>query len=100
MTPGLITEAMVERRLVRVVEQAGGRCLKWASGTPGAPDRIVLLPGGRVLWVECKRPGARPRPLQARLHDQLRALGQVVLVLDRVLDSVDQLTTPEDDYGR
>ena len=50
-------EKSVERYLVRKVEAVGGRCLKWTSpGTTGLPDRIVLLPGGRIMFVELKRP--------------------------------------------
>ena len=46
------------------------------------PDRLVLLPGGRVIFVEVKAPGMRPRPLQLRVHELLRRLGFVVHVLD------------------
>ncbi|BAE74433.1 hypothetical phage protein [Sodalis glossinidius str. 'morsitans'] len=48
----------------------------------GVPDRLVVLPGGRVLFVECKAPGQKARPSQRREHDRLRALGGEVIVLD------------------
>jgi hypothetical protein len=46
------------------------------------PDRLVLLPGGQIGFVEVKVPGAKPRPLQERRHEQLRELGFQVSVLD------------------
>jgi hypothetical protein len=58
-------------------------CPKLISpGTDGMPDRLVLMPQARIGFVEVKRPGARPRPLQERRHAQLRSLGFLVLVLD------------------
>ena len=54
MTP---LEKDIERKLVNLVKRHGGLCLKWiCPGWAGVPDRIVLLPGGRVVFVELKRP--------------------------------------------
>lgn len=50
-------EKEIEEKLRTKVEDAGGWCLKWVCpGWAGVPDRIVLLPGGRVVFVETKRP--------------------------------------------
>ena len=46
------------------------------------PDRIILLPKGRVIFLELKRPGATPRPGQIREHNRLRSLGFEVQVVD------------------
>lgn len=46
------------------------------------PDRIVLMPGGRVGFVEAKAPGRKPRPLQEARHRALRRLGFSVYVVD------------------
>ncbi|EES5143852.1 VRR-NUC domain-containing protein, partial [Escherichia coli] len=51
-------------------------------GRRSVPDRIVLLPGGRIIFVECKSPGKPPRPDQLREHERLRKLGFTVVVLD------------------
>lgn len=76
-------EAAIERRLKRKVEAAGGKALKFVSpGWAGAPDRIVLLPGGRVVFVELKAPGKKPRPIQLKRHEELKALGFEVEVID------------------
>lgn len=76
-------EKQVEQRLVKAVKEQGGICPKLSSpGTDGMPDRMVLLPEARIGFVEVKRPGAKPRLLQERRHDQLRSLGFKVEVLD------------------
>lgn len=50
-------EREIEKKLVQKVRQYGGWCLKWVCpGWAGVPDRIVLLPGGRIVFVETKRP--------------------------------------------
>lgn len=55
-------------------------------GFPGVPDRLILCPGGRVMFVEFKRPGGKPTPLQEAWHRKLRALGFKVEVIDNVSD--------------
>jgi hypothetical protein len=50
-------EKDIEANLRRAVEAAGGKCLKWVCpGWSGVPDRIILLPGARIIFVETKRP--------------------------------------------
>ena len=76
-------EKTVEQKLVRAVKAAGGICPKWvAPGFDGMPDRIVLLPDGRMGFVEVKAPGKKPRKLQLHRHKQISALGLKVYVLD------------------
>lgn len=76
-------EKHIEHRLVREVKRAGGICPKLVSpGTNGMPDRMILLPGCRIGFVEVKAPGKKPRALQAKRHGQLRTLGFPVFTLD------------------
>ena len=76
-------ERDIEKKLTKAVKDQGGMCPKLISpGMDGMPDRLVLMPQARIGFVEVKRPGARPRPLQERRHAQLRSLGFLVLVLD------------------
>ena len=85
-------EKQVEQKLVQAVRRAGGLCPKLVSpGTDGLPDRLVLLPGGRLGFVEVKAPGRKPRPLQLHRMDRLRALGFRVFVLDDPLQVPDIL---------
>lgn len=76
-------EKEIEQKLVTQVKKMGGICPKWVSpGLNGVPDRIVLLPDGKIAFVELKAPGKKPRALQRRRHAELRHLGFRVYVLD------------------
>lgn len=76
-------ESGIEKRIKDIVEKQGGRCLKWVSpGFTGVPDRIIILPGGRIIFAEIKRPGEKPRPRQKRVAQILKGLGCEVVVLD------------------
>ena len=76
-------EKLIEQKLVAAVRAAGGICPKLVSpGTDGMPDRMVLLPKGRIGFVEVKAPGQKPRPLQENRYRLLRMLGFQVFVLD------------------
>ena len=70
-------ERDIERALVGMVKRNGGLCLKWVCpGFAGVPDRIILLPGSRVIFAETKRPkGGRVAPIQEWWARQLKRLG-------------------------
>lgn len=76
-------EKTIEQRLVKAVKNSGGIAPKLVSpGFDGMPDRLVLLPGGKIGFVEVKAPGKEPRPLQVARHGLLRRLGFKVYILD------------------
>jgi hypothetical protein len=76
-------EKTIEGYLVKRVRAAGGMAPKWVSpGQSGVPDRIVFLPGGRIIFVEVKAPGKKLRPLQVHVRGQLEALGVDFRVVD------------------
>lgn len=76
-------EKAIEQKLVQAVKAMGGIAPKFISpGFDGMPDRLVLLPCGKFAFVEVKRHGEKPRPLQESRHGMLRRLGFQVYVLD------------------
>jgi hypothetical protein len=78
-------EKLTERKLVEAAKQSGGIAPKFVSpGFDGMPDRLVLLPLGRIGFVEVKRYGENPRPLQEARHGLLRRLGFKVYVVDSI----------------
>jgi len=86
-----VRERDIERYLVERVVAMGGevRKLRWL-GRNGAPDRLVLLPGGRLIFIEVKAPEAGARPGQQREHCRLRAMGQRVEIVAS-FDDVDDV---------
>lgn len=92
----MVLERDVEARLGKAVREAGGQCVKFVpDAMAGMPDRIVMMPGGVLVWVELKRPdGGVLSTRQKYRHAQLRRLGQRVAVcwsaadVDRLLDEL------------
>ena len=77
-------EKTVEAKLVQAVSRSGGIAPKFVSpGFDGVPDRLILLPDGKLAFAEIKAPGRRMRPLQVRRKRQLEALGFSVYCIDR-----------------
>ena len=83
-------EAVIEAYLRDRVKELGGKAYKFVSpGNTGVPDRLVCLPGGRVVFVELKAPGKKPTALQRSQHKKLESLGFEVQVIDQK-ERVDQ----------
>ena len=86
-------EKQIERKLTEEVKKLNGMCLKQTS-LAGIPDRLVLMPGGKMAFVELKAPGEKPRKLQQVRIKQLRKMGFMCFVVDglemisNVLDSI------------
>ena len=97
----MVRESEIEKYLVKRVKELGGevRKVKWI-GRNGAPDRLVMLPLWfspkrlnvieRTIWVELKATGKVAEPHQLREHIRMRAMGQMVVVIDS-LEGVDAL---------
>jgi hypothetical protein len=82
-TVNVMLERDVEAALVKRVKALGGLCEKFTSPSArSVPDRIVTLPGGKIVFVELKAPGKKPTDLQERDHQRRRALGCDVRVID------------------
>lgn len=75
-------ESQIETRLRQGVRALGGRAYKFVSpGNTGVPDRLVVLPGGRIIFVELKTDTGKLSPMQIRQIDFLRSRGVPVRVL-------------------
>lgn len=71
-----MNEKMIEARLRDGVKAFGGVAYKWVSpGNAGVPDRMVVLPGGVVHFIELKREDGKPTRMQKMQLARLRALG-------------------------
>ena len=76
-------EKSIEQQLFHAVRRQGGIAVKLVSPAyAGLPDRLVLLPGGHMAFVEVKAPGKKPGPLQMTRARMLRRMGFRVCVLD------------------
>lgn len=79
------SEKVVERRLVELVKINGGMCIKLlCDQLIGLPDRMCLFPGHKIVFVELKTTGQKPKRIQMYMHNKLRALGFRVEVIDTV----------------
>lgn len=78
-----LSEKALERYLVEQVESLGYLCLKYSNPhAVGYPDRMILLPGARVVWVELKSAGAQLKAVQRIRHGELLTLGHLVFTCD------------------
>lgn len=79
------SEKVVERKLVEAVKANGGMCIKLlCDQLIGLPDRMCLFPNHKIIFVELKTTGRKPRRIQLFMHDKLRALGFRVEVIDTI----------------
>ena len=77
------SEKVLEKYLIAEVKSLGGWAVKLLSGlVTGLPDRLCLLPGGVVAFVEVKTTGKKATPRQLIVHKKLMQLGFRVEVLD------------------
>jgi len=93
-----VSERDIEQALTDAVKQYGGICPKFVSpGLAGVPDRIILLPDGKIAFAELKAPGRKPRPLQLRRIAKLRSLGFKTYVIDskeQIGGVLDEISAP------
>ena len=82
-----MTEKELEKKFREAVRREGGKAYKFVSpGNDGVPDRLVVLPGGYIGFVELKRKGKRPTALQRLRIQHLKNLGCLVTILDKPED--------------
>lgn len=86
-----VSEKAIEKYLIEQAEANGLLCLKYSNpNMVGYPDRLLVLPGGSVVWVELKSKGRKPTKIQQIRIAGLRRRGHYVWVIDN-RKSVDSL---------
>jgi len=77
------SEKVLEKKLSEAIKKAGGLSIKLISiHFIGLPDRLCLLPKGRLFFIEMKTTGKKPSKIQTIVHAKLDALGFPVLIID------------------
>jgi hypothetical protein len=95
----MANEKTLERRLREEIRKAGGLSVKFTPmGIVGMPDRIILMPGGRVAFAEIKTPGKKPTPIQLSRIKLLTNLGFIAAVIDS-LESLQEFIKGVTDNG-
>ena len=101
------SEKVFERELSKYVDDNGGMAVKLLSQfIKGLPDRMFLLHGGVVVFVEFKSTGKKPTKIQTYIHTKIRVLGFPVFVVDsvgsyeEVKKMITHLMTMQRTYGR
>lgn len=92
-----LLERDIEQHLVKIIAKLGGKAYKFSSlSNRAVPDRLCIIPGG-LVFIECKAPGKKPTPLQWKVINHLRSLGQKVLVIDSIeqIDTLYEVTKEE-----
>jgi len=78
-----MNEKLIEKKLRESVGKLGGLAIKFFAPTfTGLPDRIILLPPGKIWFVELKSSGKKRTPRQKFVHDLLIKLGFKVFTID------------------
>jgi hypothetical protein len=78
-----MNEKLIEKKLRERVKKLGGLAVKFfVLSFTGFPDRIVLMPGAKIWFVELKSTGKKPSPRQVEVLGLLRKLGFAVWVID------------------
>lgn len=87
-------ESTLEQAVRKYIRSIGGRCFKWVCpGENGVPDRICILPGGKIIFIELKRPGRKDglSPRQKKIFLVLNALGCTVWRVDNLEELKERL---------
>lgn len=78
-----ILESEIEQACVKIAKDHNCILLK-IQGAKGYPDRLLLTPAGKSMFMELKRPGETLRPLQQHVLQKLTQMGYMVQMIDSV----------------
>jgi hypothetical protein len=86
-------ESYIEKQLEKMVREKGGLCFKFVSpGSPGVPDRIVITPDGRTIFVELKAETGSLQKIQQWQIERMRKCGADVRVVRGLQEAKDFVT--------
>lgn len=78
----MIDEKTLEKRFVKKIKENGGMAYKFTSpGCVGVPDRLVLMPGGKIFFIELKTQTGKLSISQERQIKKIRELGFSVYIV-------------------
>lgn len=92
-----IREREIEKRLVDGVKSRGGHAIKLSPTLKGLPDRLLILQGGKTLFVELKQPDGRVASIQRYWQKRLQQMGHDSRIIsstaevDALLEEIDKL---------
>lgn len=90
-----IRERWVESYLVKRIKEVGGKAYKFNSLTcKGVADRLVLLPNGKIFFIELKSSAGKQTQLQKVFEQDVTKLGQKYLIINS-RDSVNEFLQQE-----
>jgi hypothetical protein len=82
-------EKNIEAKVCGYARERGLLAYKFTSPAHAAvPDRLFVLPNGRMFFCEFKRQGQKPTSPQEREHHRLRQHKVSVFVIDNVDDGL------------
>ena len=90
----MMIESEIEHKFKERIEslKCGIMCLKMVCpGFSGVPDRMILLPGGHVIFVELKQPGKKERKRQEYVQGLLRKLGFEVFSSVSTMEQIEEI---------
>ena len=90
------SEKLIEKKLTQEVKNVGGMSIKLIPlHIAGLPDRLLLFPGSKLIFVETKTTGDKPRLIQIKIMGKIKDLGFDVRVIDStrsILKLIDDVT--------
>lgn len=94
-------EKDVEQYLKKQIKKAGGKSLKFTSTEKGVPDQIVLLPSGKIIFIELKKRNGKLSPSQIKMHKTFQGFGQKVYTAfnKAEVDGIIQTITKSGDFS-
>lgn len=85
MARGVVSEKKIEETLTKHVKSLGGMCLKLLPfQVKGLPDRMVLLPQGKVIFIELKSSIGKPSKVQEYMLLKIKNLGFETLIINSI----------------